>query len=215
MLDQTYLYCRIISIMIPGRLFEKLLSSKDVIFQAVTKQHLSFQGNNCTFFFTIVMNTLVVVWNSILSAGNKHKNGGFRTEKRKLNITFMQCKEESYRKALGPWLNNKTGLSPIKIMIRKSSRLVCFRLRRQKMQQYRQQKTPMSHIIDQPNVLVTQPEVVTTTSHEPVALDYCPQSMQDSTSPYKGAPCPQEVYFIQSKSAAKYSQTYIPQRFWS
>lgn len=82
--------------MIPGSLFEKLLSFKVVIFQAVTKQHLSFQGKNCKFFFTIFMNALVVVLNSILSAGNKHKNGGFRTENGKLNITFMQCKEEKY-----------------------------------------------------------------------------------------------------------------------
>lgn len=87
MLDQTYLYCRIISITIPGSLSEKLLSFKDVIFQAVTKHHLSFQGKNCKFFFAIVMNTLY----SILSAGNKHKNGGFRTENGKLNIIFMQC----------------------------------------------------------------------------------------------------------------------------
>lgn len=176
--------------MILGSLFEKLLSFRDVIFQAVTQQHLSFQGKNCEFFFTIVMNTLVVVWNSILSAGNKHKNGGFSTENGKLNITFIQYKKETYKKALGPWLNGKTGLSPIKIMIRKSTRLVCFKLRRmQKMQQYRQQKIPMSHIIDQPNVLVALPEAVITTGLEPVALDYCPQSTEDSTSPYKGAPC--------------------------
>lgn len=57
------------------------------------------------------------------------------------------------------------------------------------MQQYRQQKPPMSHIIDQPNVLVARPEVAITTEHEPVALDNCPQSIQDSTSPHKGAPC--------------------------
>lgn len=56
------------------------------------------------------------------------------------------------------------------------------------MQQYRQQKPPMSHIIDQPNVLVALPEVAITTGHEPVALDYGPESIQDSsTSPYKGA----------------------------
>lgn len=84
--------------MIPGSLFEKLLSFKDVIFQAVTKQHLSFQEKNCKFFFTIVTNTLVVVSNSILSAGNKHKNGGFRTENGKLNIIFKQCKEEGHMK---------------------------------------------------------------------------------------------------------------------
>lgn len=51
------------------------------------------------------------------------------------------------------------------------------------MQQYRQQKTPMSHIIDQLNVLVALPEAVITTGHEPVAPDYCPQSTEDCTSP--------------------------------
>lgn len=67
----------------------------------------------------------------------------------------------------------------------------------QKMQQYRQQKLPMSHIIDQPNALVALPEVVITTGHEPVALDYLPQSIWDSTSPYKGALCQQEVHLMQ------------------
>lgn len=46
----------------------------------------------------------------------------------------------------------------------------------------------------------------------PVALDYFPQSTRDSTSPYKGAPRQQAVYLMQWKSAAKQSQTCIPQR---
>lgn len=96
-------------------------------------------------------------------------------------------RRETYKKALGPWLISKTCLSPIKIMVRKSTRFFCFKLRRmQKKQQYRQPNPPMSHIIDQPNVLVALPEVVITTGHEPMALDYCPQSIQDSsTSPSK------------------------------
>lgn len=71
------------------------------------------------------------------------------------------------------------------------------------MQQYRHQKTPVSHIIDQPNVLVALPEAVITTGHEPVAPDYCPQSTEDSASPCKGAPCQLEGHLMQGKSAAK------------
>lgn len=53
----------------------------------------------------------------------------------------------------------------------------------------------MSHIIDQPKVLVALPEVVITTGHEPVALDYSPQA-------YGILPHPIRMHHVSKKSTS-------------